>query len=172
MTQTIPHAQLLQEAEMAAILAHKGQTYDIFPYEKHLRDVVAILQRYGYEGNIIIAGWLHDAIEDTTLTFNKIKNAFGVEVAEIVFAVTDELGRNRKERKEKTYPKIIACGEKAVSVKIADRIANIEHGIRMGNDITQMYRDEYNDFYKHLHEDNTIADPLWKHLSDILKTGK
>jgi len=168
----IPHEKLLQEAEMIALLVHKEQTYDTFPYEKHLRDVVDILKRYGFEGVIIIAGWLHDSIEDTTLTYNKIKDLFGKEVAEIVFAVTDELGRNRKERKEKTYPKIKACGEKAIAVKLADRIANIEHGMRMGGDMLDMYRKEFADFYKNLHVENTIADPLWKHLIDILEINK
>lgn len=161
--------KLYREAEMVALLTHKNQTYDIFSYEKHLRDVVEVLKSYGHSGDALIAGWLHDSIEDGNLTYSKIKQAFGVRVAEIVFAVTDELGRNRKERKAKTYPKIRACGEPAIIVKLADRIANIEHGQRMGNDIVKMYYDEYKDFRNNLfNPDHLAATSMWERLDQIL----
>ena len=83
-----------------------------------------IAEELGYDESIIIGTILHDTLEDTTLSYNDIKKAFGKEVAEIVYCVTDELGRNRNERKEKTYPKIKA-NWKATVVKICDRIANI-----------------------------------------------
>ena len=162
------YEQLYKEAEMVALLAHKGQTYDIYPYEKHLRDVVAILKKHGFSGAILVAGWLHDTIEDTTITYSKLKNAFGKEIAEIVFAVTDELGRNRKERKEKTYPKIRSCGNSAIIVKLADRIANLEHSIRMGNNQKDMYQEEYKTFWSSLYIQGTPAEPLWDQLEEIL----
>ena len=72
----------IQEAEMAALLAHHGQVYDIFPYEKHLRDVIEVIVRFFKDDEtLIISGWLHDAIEDTYLTYSKIKHTFGFEVA-------------------------------------------------------------------------------------------
>lgn len=161
--------KLYREAEMVALLTHKNQTYDVFPYEKHLRDVVDVLKSYGHSGDILIAGWLHDSIEDGNLTYSKIKQAFGTNVAEIVFAVTDELGRNRKERKIKTYPKIRACGESAVIVKLADRIANIEHGQRMGNDIVKMYYLEYQEFRRNLLDpEHHVAAMMWEKLDQIL----
>ena len=163
------YAKLYHEAEMVSLLTHRNQTYDIFPYEKHLRDVVDVLKRDGHSGDALIAGWLHDSIEDGDLTYSKIKQAFGTRVAEIVFAVTDELGRNRKERKAKTYPKIRACGELAIIVKLADRIANIEHGQRMGNDIVKMYYSEYQDFRDNLFTPEHLeASSMWKHLDKIL----
>lgn len=164
----ISFEQLYKEAEMAALLAHKGQTYDIFPYEKHLRDVVELLKRYGYSGVILIAAWLHDSIEDSTLTHAKIKNAFGIEIAELVYAVTDELGRNRKERKEKTLPKIKAYGEDAITLKLGDRIVNLEHSIRMGNTEAKMYEKEYSQFKEALYTPGTKAEPLWEHLSSLI----
>lgn len=165
----IDYEKLYREAEMVALLAHRGQTYDIFPYEKHLRDVVAILEEYGFSGAIKIAGWLHDTYEDTTLTYSKIKNAFGKEIAEIVYAVTDELGRNRVERKSKTLPKIKAFGEKAIVVKLADRIANVENGIRMGNiESSEMYSKEYSKFREELYEPDTMAEPLWHRLDAVM----
>lgn len=156
--------KLYREARMVAVKAHGVQDYDgIFPYQKHLDDVVAVLKRFGFSGKYVVAGYLHDAIEDGGVSYNKIKTYFGIEVAEMVFCVTDELGRNRKERKAKTYPKI-ASNKDAIIIKLADRIANIEHGGKIG-----MYRKEYQDFNRHLYlEDHKEAKPLWDCLDALL----
>lgn len=146
---------IIDEAKLVAIKAHSNQSYsEVFPYEKHLQDVVDILIKFGFtQPEYLIAGWLHDSSEDTTLHYNDIRQHFGEEVAEIVFAVTDELGRNRKERKLKTFPKIRA-NNKAITIKLADRMANISHGLRMNSKQVQMYRKEYPEFRKALYETN------------------
>lgn len=159
--------KVYNEAKMVAFLAHKGHTYDIFPYEKHLEDVVDIVKKFGYSGKYIVGAYLHDTIEDANLSYNKIKKAFGLDVAEIVFAVTDELGRNRKEKKEKTYPKIKANPD-ALVVKLADRIANVEHGIRMGNEKkTKMYKEEFAEFRNELFVEGQ-CEKMWEYLAKLL----
>ena len=66
-----------KEARMVAVKAHSNQSYDdIFPYEKHLDDVVDVLKRFGFSGKYIVAGYLHDTMEDNGLSFNKIKKHF------------------------------------------------------------------------------------------------
>ncbi len=52
--------------------------------------------------------------------------------------MTDELGRNRKERKEKTLPKIAALYD-AIVVKLADRIANMRNSTKKGHKMSKMY---------------------------------
>ena len=89
-----------ERALLVATKAHSGQTYDIYPYDYHFKRVAEIATIYGYDEAIIVSCLLHDVLEDTELSYNDIKTAFGEEVAEIVYSVTDELGRNRKERKE------------------------------------------------------------------------
>ena len=151
---------------MVAVKAHAGQDYDgIFPYEKHLDDVVKILTDQGYAGKFIVAGYLHDVIEDGTVSYNDIKSYFGMEIAEIVYCVTDELGRNRKERKSKTLPKT-ALNPDAVVIKLADRIANIEHGGKI-----DMYAKEYPTFKEALYTEGQDND-LWDYLEIILKINK
>jgi (p)ppGpp synthase/HD superfamily hydrolase len=117
---------LEEKAMLVAEKVHINQSYDIYPYIYHVEQVVDIVKKFGFDREIIIAATLHDVIEDGNLSYNDIKKEFGKEIAEIVYAVTDELGRNRKERKEKTYPKIRA-NWKATVVKICDRIANMKH---------------------------------------------
>ena len=144
--------------------------YDIFPYEKHLRDVIEVIVRFFKDDEtLIISGWLHDAIEDTYLTYSKIKHTFGFEVAEIVFAVTDELGRNRQERHDKTYPKIVLCGWKAVAVKLADRIANVEHSLNNNHALFNMYRKEYPEFSKALYFPDPNLQELWDYIHCLMQ---
>jgi (p)ppGpp synthase/HD superfamily hydrolase len=154
-----------KEARMVAVKAHSNQSYDeIFPYEKHLDDVVDVLKRFGFSGKFIVAGYLHDSIEDDGISYNDIKKHFNTEVAEMVYCVTDELGRNRKEKKEKTLPKT-ASNPDAIILKLADRIANIEHGGKI-----DMYAKEYQEFKGALYL-NTPASgrPMWEHLDKLLQ---
>jgi guanosine-3',5'-bis(diphosphate) 3'-pyrophosphohydrolase len=154
-----------KEARMVSIQAHGNQTYDsIYPYHKHLDDVVDVLKRFGFSGKYIVAGYLHDIIEDTALSYNKVKKYFGLEVAEMVYCVTDELGRDREEKKKKTLPKT-ASNPNAIVLKLADRIANLEHGGKV-----DMYAKEYSEFKGALYL-NTPKDafPMWEHLDTLLK---
>ena len=154
-----------REARMVAVKAHSNQSYDeIFPYEKHIDDVVDILEKFGYSGKHKVGGILHDILEDTGVSYNDIKKSFGIDIAEIVYCVTDELGRNRKERKTKTLPKI-ASNPDAIIVKLADRIANIEHG-----GLIDLYAKEYGDFKGALYLNTPIdAKPMWEYLDKLLK---
>jgi (p)ppGpp synthase/HD superfamily hydrolase len=154
-----------KEARMVAVKAHSNQSYDeVFPYEKHLDDVVDVLKRFGYSGKYIVAGYLHDSPEDGAISYNDIKRHFGFDVAEMVYCVTDELGRNREEKKKKTLPKT-ASNPDAIILKLADRIANIEHGGKI-----DMYAKEYEEFKGALFL-NTPKDAkiMWTHLDKLLK---
>jgi len=156
--------KVFREARMVAVKAHAPQSYsDIYPYEKHLDDVVEVLRRYHIAApKYIIAGYLHDVLEDGAVSYNKIKQYFGLEVAEIVYCVTDELGRNRAEKKRKTLPKT-ASNPDAVIVKLADRIANLEMGGKL-----DMYQKEYKEFRDILYSYNQLAQPMWNTLDEMM----
>jgi (p)ppGpp synthase/HD superfamily hydrolase len=157
-----------EEAKMVAFSAHKNQMYDIFPYEKHLQDVVDVIQQFGYAGDYISAGALHDSIEDAALTYSKIKNLFGLNVAEMVLAVTDPSdARTRKEKKERVYQKINLY-PKALVIKLADRIANISHATRMKNiDKLRMYVKEHIDFTTALRHIGPETE-MWQYLDELM----
>tara|TARA_R110000868_G_scaffold59092_1_gene181485 strand:+ start:167 stop:670 length:504 start_codon:yes stop_codon:yes gene_type:complete len=160
----VDYEKLFREARMVAVKAHAPQSYaDIYPYEKHLDDVIAVLRRYHITApKYIVAGYLHDVLEDGAISYSKIKTHFGLEVAEMVYCVTDELGRNREEKKRKTLPKT-ASNPDAVILKLADRIANIEMGGKVG-----MYKGEYDAFRDALKQPDQLADPMWKDLDVIM----
>lgn len=172
----------LRWAKFYATVKHGDQKYGSLPYTHHLAAVAEVIGRFysdlfvqdpkdpsnstqhgGYEE----AAWLHDVIEDTRGTDREVKRKdiaemFGERVADLVTAVTDEPGENRKIRKALTYPKIRAC-QGAVALKLADRIANIE----AGGDLKEMYRKEQEDFRRALYTPGEY-EAMWKHLETLL----
>ena len=94
-----------------AIDAHNktNHLYDGKPYSVHLSMVVMYAIKYidciptQAQETVINACWLHDTIEDCRLTYNDVKEIAGEEVAEIVYAVSNEKGKNRKERANDKY---------------------------------------------------------------------
>lgn len=160
-------------AKEFALKAHHGQRYGTREFSFHLEAVVSIAKEFKLDETIISACWLHDTIEDGDVSFKDLKNVFGERIAEIVYCVSDELGRNRKERKAKTYPKIKSNND-ALCVKLCDRIANMQQSISDNNDnIISMYLKEYREFKKLLFSDNSTETLLllWKRLEEIVKNG-
>lgn len=164
-------------AKNFAAVAHAGQTYeDDTPYDFHLQKVVDVLAMFGRTDPVYVcAGYLHDILEDTRKSYRDVNDRFGEDVAELVFAVTNELGRNRKERAEKTYPKIVQTPG-ALILKLADRIANVQHGLITGGK-TEMYQAEFEGFYFALRfgsfrnrqpDDSLVEARMWNYLARLL----
>jgi (p)ppGpp synthase/HD superfamily hydrolase len=148
-------------AEYFAKGAHAGQKHGNRPYTVHLQDVINALVGWGWgTDDLVCAALLHDTIEDTSVTYQDLKTAFNQNVADLVWAVTDEMGRNRKERKEKTWPKISASGE-AVILKLADLYSNVFRSAADKSDQLQMYKKEWPEtkalFYEALKAHNNVA---------------
>lgn len=132
---------LIERAREIAQTAHQGQKYGGHPYMYHIEKVVQIAKKLGYSQDVIIACYLHDTLEDTNLTREEIEEIFGKHIADVVYAVTDEPGANRKERKSKTYQKIKAIPD-AIAVKLCDRIANVQESLSGNEGLFKMYKKE------------------------------
>lgn len=90
------------------------------PYVVHPIGVAMALVPYGDE-NLVLAGLLHDAPEDTDLSLKKIRGAFGDDVAWLVETVTHLPGESKMDR-----AKIIcASGLRPVRLKLADNGHNL-----------------------------------------------
>lgn len=157
----------LETALLLAERVHSNQTYDMFPYMYHIRKVVELAQDFSFDETIQVACALHDSLEDSELSYNDIFTLFGGKIAEIVFCVTDELGRNRKERKEKTYPKI-QSNPYALIVKLLDRIANVSHSKQFSPKLFEMYKKEHTEFRKQLYR-HDASKVLWDKLDELFK---
>jgi (p)ppGpp synthase/HD superfamily hydrolase len=96
------------------------------------------------------AVWAHDTIEDTRVSYNDVKNQLGEEVADIVYAVTNDKGKNRKERAGDKYYEGIRNTPGAVFVKLCDRIANVQYGKMTKSRMFEMYKKENAEFIRQL----------------------
>lgn len=149
--------------------AHKGQTYGEHPYIRHLADVESVLRRFGFQDNdLLTAAWLHDSVEDAGVSIHDITSRFGLDVAILVYAVTDGKGKNRKERKAVSYRKMVDR-PRAIILKLADRIANVENSLNNNSGLLQMYRKEHPLFCEKLRRFSPPeTEEMWMHLESIL----
>jgi (p)ppGpp synthase/HD superfamily hydrolase len=135
------------KAKTLAVDAHKNQKYGVHPYATHLADVVARVKTITQDPEIIAAAWLHDIVEDTDVTLEQIKQQFGDNVANIVWAVTGR-GENRKEKMANAIAKIAQTPGSEL-VKSADRLSNVSaslpSGLANNPKKLKMYRDEHKD---------------------------
>lgn len=161
--------------ETYAISKHQeaGKRYDGFNYLLHLKGVVAVAERYALQyfnsesdrDLVVQSCWYHDLIEDCGLSYNDLVEEKGKDVAEIVYAVSNELGKNRKERNLKTYPKIQA-DPLALFVKLCDRIANTLYSYYSGSTMFELYKREFVTFKEVLYKEGLYSE-MWEELEKL-----
>lgn len=96
----------------------------------------------------------HDALEDFRMSYNDVKEVAsnlgntvaGEMLADIVYAVTDEKGKNRKERKSDKYYQELSENKLAVFVKLADISANTLYSKLTGSSMYEKYKKEFSLF--------------------------
>jgi len=123
---------LIGKAVEFSILAHQNQYRQSgMPYAEHPFEVAKILADFNMDVTTIIAGLLHDVVEDTNFAFEDIQKEFGHEVAFLVEAVTKISAlqtRSRVERQAETFRKMLISMAKdlrVIMIKFADRLHNM-----------------------------------------------
>ena len=120
------------DAYKLAVEVHTGQTRASGEdYISHPIEVAAILAELRLDSDSIIAGLIHDAVEDTAISLIDVEKRFGKGVKTIVDGVT-KLGRVRfrsaTERQVENYRKMLlsmAADARVILVKLADRLHNM-----------------------------------------------
>lgn len=165
----------LLKAKEFAVKAHGQQMYGDKPYVVHLEHVHEVMKQYRHSNTdllILMAAWLHDVLEDTATSKTELVRNFGQKIADIVYRVTDEPGADRTERKRKTYRKIRGHMD-ATSVKLCDRIANVEASSDVPEKL-KMYKNEYREFRDAVYTQDLgfLHGDLWRHLDQLLGFDK
>ena len=123
------YSDKLERAIQAAIAAHDGQyrkNGDSVPYVVHPLQVALYLARAGCEEAAVVAGVLHDVVEDCEeWTVERVSVEFGGDVAEIVDDLTEDKSLTWDERKQWAVDHVPTMCEGAVAVKAADKLQNM-----------------------------------------------
>ena len=122
---------LVRRAREFATSAHKRighrRKYSQQPYDAHLKAVANLVAAVTDDQQMIAAAWLHDTVEDTPATHHDIEDAFGPEVARLVWELTD-ISRpgdgNRAVRKAMDRDHLAQASDRAQTIKLADLIDN------------------------------------------------
>src|SRR5256885_6318719 len=129
-----PNAQvdLIRRAYDFSARAHEGQVRRSGePYLQHPLAVAKVLATLKLDVSAIVAGLLHDTVEDTVCTREQIEAEFGKDIARLVDGVT-KIGqipfKNYEEKQAENFPKMLismADATRVILIKLADRLHNM-----------------------------------------------
>lgn len=129
-TTTMHDILLLTRAFVFAAEKHthqrrKGENAE--PYVNHLAEVAQLLAVAveGRDANLIVAGLLHDTLEDTDTTRDELAAAFNDDIAALVAEVTDDTSLPRLERKRLQVERAVGKSQRAKMLKLADKTSNL-----------------------------------------------
>lgn len=143
--------EALERALRRAAVIHRDQARrgSGVPYVQHVAAVAMILDRLGFPEPVVIAGLLHDAVEDTDESIGAIEADFGPEVAALVRhnseLKVDETGRKRpwEDRKRDHLEALADAPVEARAVALADKLHNllsIRLDLAEGRDVWSSFR--------------------------------
>lgn len=154
---------MFDEAMVFAASKHKNQMRKIsgLPYIVHIFDVVQILVENGASENALIAGALHDTVEDTKTNLQEIVEKFGVEIAYMVDVLTENKMMPYEYRKSLQAVKVKNASREIKMVKCADLLANMRS-------LNQELKD-YGDIWKGF---NAPKAEIGKHHKEMINSIK
>lgn len=118
---------LINHAFQVALTAHDGQTRKLFdfPYIYHPMEVAKTLAESGLRQEVVAAGFLHDTVEDTTMTLDSIKETFGVDVATLVAFNSEDKTKSWEERKRHTIESLSVASVEERALVVSDKLSNL-----------------------------------------------
>ena len=124
--------ELLRRAYVFSAFEHRGQVrHSGEPYLIHPLAVADFLADMKLDAVAIVAGLLHDVVEDTLTTIERIQELFGAEVAHVVEGVTKISAipfSSSEERQAENFRKMLLAmvdDIRVILVKLADRLHNM-----------------------------------------------
>lgn len=146
----------------------------------HPYTVAMIIQRAGGSDNAVIAGLLHDVVEDTKYTLNDIVNEFGENIANIVSEVSEKKELEWDERKQEAIDRIKTASLDGKLVECADKVSNLETMYNLyeeiGDEIWNSFKRPkekqkwyYTEMYKAVIENTTEENILFDRYKKILE---
>lgn len=179
----VVNMNIQERAKIFAIKAHQGQVRKSDkekPMIIHPINVADILREYGYDDNVVAAGYLHDVVEDTKYQEEDILKEFGEDITSLVMGASEkDKSLSWEERKEAVIKEIKDLDLRHKAIICADKISNLEDfniismikgeydfsSFRRGYDKQKWY---YQEVYKKLIVNEDANLPMFKRLKSLI----
>lgn len=125
-----------------------------WPYIVHIYEVFQILQENNADSDTLIAGVLHDTVEDTGTSLDEICSMFGYRVASFVDILSENKALPYAKRKAVQAERIKNAPKEAKMVKCADCLSNIKSiyfDEKRGEDIWNKFNSTKDNIKEHYH---------------------
>jgi len=171
----VQQEELINIARTYAFKCHKrvNHWYDGRRYDYHLemayQEALKYINLVPEEVKIYVlaAVLCHDVFEDCRESYNDIKRNVGEIVADIVYAVSNEKGKNREEKQNEKYYIGIRSTPGALFVKLCDRLVNTKYSLKHKSSMFNKYKKEYTHFRNQLYNEN--CKPMFDELDNLCK---
>jgi len=139
----------IEHALAFALKYHSGQIRkgNGEPFITHPIEVMSIMNGMGLslsDPNLVIAGILHDTVEDTDATMEMIREQFGEDVAELVQSHTEDKSYGWQERKQRTIRDLKSANLRERILILSDMLANMRSMAREQNKIGDQLWERFN----------------------------
>lgn len=168
-------SERVSRARSWAIEKHGDQKYGkgdgARPYACHLAAVAELAAPYGELAEVV--AWLHDTMEDASVTEADVAAAFDGQVARLVVLLTDPEAEAKDEQKRLRNERLATLqGDDRVAlvVKACDRLANLRESNKPGaanEKKLEKYRGEHPEFRTAAYREG-LCEPLWKEIDEII----
>lgn len=172
----------LNEAIRYAVAQHEGQLRkgSTRPYIVHPLETMTILMGMGADTDLMIAGLLHDTIEDTGTTRREIEEKFGADVAALVAGHSEDKEKSWQERKSAAIAHLRQADRRMKLLVMSDKVSNLRSMVLDQRELGEKLWERFNapkerqkwyytgilDALKELREDPDAA-PVYREMEDI-----
>lgn len=118
---------MIRDAAEFAARVHEGKVRkgSKIPYIVHPFETAVIVSGLTKDPEVISAALLHDVIEDAGVTYEELLERFGVRVADLVLAESEDKSKTWKERKSATIEHLKTAEREVKMICLGDKLSNL-----------------------------------------------
>jgi (p)ppGpp synthase/HD superfamily hydrolase len=136
-----------------AVAAYGGKLRRNHQDLEHPLRTAALLDGAGAQDDLVIAGVLHDVLEDTDTEDSAVRERFGDRIADLVRAVSEDAEiDDYHDRKAALRNKIADAGRDAAVIALADKVATLDELLATGEPLSAEREHHYRESLRVLEE--------------------
>lgn len=145
---------MIRRAAAFAAKAHEGMIRkgSRIPYIYHPMEVALIVAQMTDDPEVIAAVYLHDVLEDTSVTPEEIQGEFGARVLSLVQAESEDKSLTWKERKANTVAHLKRAPREVKLLTLGDKLSNMRSTARdymvIGDEIWQRFNEKHRESHR------------------------